>query len=111
MDLKSFLSPLSADAREEFATKCGTSKGHLQNVMYGVRPCAPELAVLIEKHSGGEVTRPDLRTDWEAIWPELAAPTPATPRSPTNHPSQRATDKPCANAGTSRKTPTDKKAA
>ncbi len=73
MDLKTYLAPKTSEQREEFASLCSTSKGHLQNVMYGVRPCAPELAVLIEKHSGGEVTRKDLRPDdWQAIWPELA---------------------------------------
>lgn len=93
MDLKTYLAPMSADQREEFASRCGTSRGHLQNVMYGVRPCAPELAVQIEKHSGGEVTRKDLRPDdWEAIWPELAAPR----RSAANHPAQRSTDKKAA---------------
>lgn len=72
MDLKSFLSPLDAEARERFASRCNTTKGHLQNVMYGVRPCAPELAVLIERNSEGAVTRRDLRPDdWQAIWPEL----------------------------------------
>lgn len=100
MDLKAFLSPLSADAREEFAAKCGTSRGHLQNVMYGIRPCAPELAVLIEKHSACAVTRKDLRDDWQAIWPELAD----APRSAANHPGQRSGDKPVASAGTGRKT-------
>jgi len=72
MDLKTYLKPLDAEAREQFASQCETGVGHLQNVMYGVRPCSPALAVLIERHSGGQVTRRELRPDdWLAIWPEL----------------------------------------
>lgn len=71
MDLKTYLSSLAVPEREGFAQECGTTRGHLQNVMYGHRPCSPELAVAIEKKSAGKVTRRDLRTDWAAIWPEL----------------------------------------
>ncbi len=73
MDLKTFLTPLTPEDRETFAKSCGSSRGHLQNVMYGQRPCAPELAVAIEQKSAGEVTRQELRPDdWQLIWPELA---------------------------------------
>jgi DNA-binding transcriptional regulator YdaS (Cro superfamily) len=71
MDLKSYLSPLSADQREAFAKRCGTTRGHLQNVAYG-KTCAPALATAIELNSGGKVKRKDLRDDWKRIWPELA---------------------------------------
>ena len=72
MDLKTYLSAKTPEEREAFATVCGTSRGHLQNVMYGQRPCAPELAVVIERESDRIVKRPDLRPDdWQAIWPEL----------------------------------------
>lgn len=82
MDLKTYLSPLDAEARERFASRCNTTRGHLQNVMYGVRSCAPELAVLIEVNTDGAVTRRDLRPDdWLAIWPELERRT--TPRTAT----------------------------
>lgn len=70
MDLKAYLSPLSADDRDAFARLCGTTRGHLQNVMYG-KTCAPALAVAIELHSSGAVTRRELRDDWRDIWPEL----------------------------------------
>ena len=77
MDLRTYLASLSSEDRNELAHQCGTSRGHLQNVAYGYRPCAPELAVLIEQQSR-EVTRKDLRPDdWEAIWPELSTPTEA----------------------------------
>lgn len=71
MDLKTYLSPLSQLEREAFAQQCGTTRGHLQNVSYG-KTCAPALATAIEIQSRGAVTRPELRDDWEAIWPELA---------------------------------------
>lgn len=72
MNLKAFLSEMAAEARDEFARNCATTRGHLQNVMYGIRPCAPELAVQVEKMSHGAVRRWDLRPDdWHRIWPEL----------------------------------------
>lgn len=70
MDLKTYLSPMTPEAREVFAVKCGTTRGHLQNVAYG-KSCAPALATAIELNSGGAVKRKDLRDDWKAIWPEL----------------------------------------
>lgn len=89
MDLKSFLSPLSAVQREEFARKCQTTKGHLQNVMYG-KSCATDLAVHIERESNSLVTRKELREDWANHWPELisaegprGATPPAAPASTT----------------------------
>jgi len=58
--------------RATFAIRCDTSLGHLTNVAYGYKPCSPELAVSIERESGGAVTRPELRPeDWRKIWPEL----------------------------------------
>lgn len=74
MDLKAFLKSLPDDAaRETFAAKCGSSAGHLRNVSYGQRPCAPALAVAIERESGRTVTRRELcPDDWEKVWPELA---------------------------------------
>lgn len=71
MDLKNYLSPLPPDARDEFAQRCGTTKGHLQNVMYGLKTCATDLAVLIERESGLLVRRWELREDWFRHWPEL----------------------------------------
>jgi len=71
--LKSYLKALADDdARTEFAGKCSTTLGHLRNVSYGLRPAAAELCVLVERESGGKVTRRDLRPDdWHRIWPEL----------------------------------------
>lgn len=74
MDLKTYLSPMTAEKRDEFARRCGTTKGHLQNVMYGSKTLDAKACVLVEAESGGEVTRIDLRpADWHDIWPELVA--------------------------------------
>jgi len=73
MDLKTYLKSLPADAdREAFALRCGTTLGHMRNVMYGYKPCATDLAVSIERESARAVTRQELRDDWARHWPELA---------------------------------------
>lgn len=72
MDLKTYLTPKSAEERDAFASLCSTTRGHLQNVMYGVRPCATDLAVHIERESHLAVRRWELRPeDWYKHWPEL----------------------------------------
>ncbi len=71
MDLKTYLSELSTGQRDAFAAKCKTSRGHLQNVMYGFKTCATDLAVSIERESGKAVRRWELRDDWHRHWPEL----------------------------------------
>lgn len=74
MDLKSFLKLLpDEEARKAFAESCETSLGHLRNVMYGIKPCSAELAVLLEENSRGQVTRQEMLPEkWRRIWPELA---------------------------------------
>jgi DNA-binding transcriptional regulator YdaS (Cro superfamily) len=73
MSLKTYFADLNAEQREAFAGRCGSTRGVLQNIMYGLRPCAPLLAAAIERESEGKVRRWDLRpTDWHLIWPELA---------------------------------------
>jgi hypothetical protein len=91
MDLKTFLSPMTPEQREAFALRCETTKGHLQNVMYGVRPCATDLAVLIHRESDGSVPRWVLREkDWWKHWPELIG-TDGAPPVPAKEPSESAT--------------------
>lgn len=69
MDLKTFLESLTMKEREDFATRCNSSAGHLKNVSYGYRSCAESLAISIEKESGGKVRcetlRPDV--DWQYL--------------------------------------------
>ncbi len=81
MNLKTYLNGLPPADRERFATACETTVGHLRNVMYGLKSCATDLAVLIEHQSDHAVTRQELRNDWARHWPELigsegAPPTP-----------------------------------
>jgi DNA-binding transcriptional regulator YdaS (Cro superfamily) len=93
MDLRTFLSPLTAPERDEFAKQCGSTRGVLQNIMYGIRPCGPELAVAVERESKGRVRRWDLRPDdWYRIWPELIDTdgAPAIPQSANDNQAARA---------------------
>lgn len=72
MELKEYIKPMTSEERERFAIKCGTTKGHLNNVMYGYKPCGTDLAVAIEAETKKKVTRKELRPDdfWRH-WPDL----------------------------------------
>lgn len=73
MHLRNYIQSLNRDERSEFAARCGTTVGHLNNVSYGYKPCSEKLASLIERESGSAVRRQDMRPDdWAVIWPELA---------------------------------------
>ena len=63
MDLKKYLFGLQRPAREGFASRVGASIGHLQNVAYGHKPCAAELAIAIDRESKGAVRFETLRPD------------------------------------------------
>ena len=72
MELRQFWFGLDTDKREALALDVGSTTGHLNNVAYGYRPCAPALCVQIERAANGSVMRWDLRPDdWHLIWPEL----------------------------------------
>jgi len=74
MSLKNYLKSLPDDeAREAFARDCETSVGHMRNCIYDPKKVlAPAACVLVERRSGMEVRRWDLRPDdWHRIWPEL----------------------------------------
>lgn len=48
------------------------SPGMVHQWIKGIKPISPEKCVLIEKGTGGRLTRKDLRpNDWLEIWPEL----------------------------------------
>jgi DNA-binding transcriptional regulator YdaS (Cro superfamily) len=81
MELKAFIKTLPVSDRDGFAARCGTTIGHIQNVMYGLKSCATDLAVSIERESGNAVTRKELRADWTNHWPELIG-TPGAPEVP-----------------------------
>jgi len=55
MDFKAFFLAIPRPARPDFAKKCGVSVGQLHNIAYGLRPCAVDLAIEIEKASEGKV--------------------------------------------------------
>lgn len=71
-ELKHYLRSLAdEELRRAFALRCGTSLGHMRNVIYG-KPCSPELAAAIDVQSSGVVRRWHMRpVDWHRIWPEL----------------------------------------
>lgn len=75
MNILEYLKQMSRAERTEFAKRCGTSLGHLQNVAYGYKPCKPELAMAIEEESGHavqvETMAPECR--WHVIRNSQAA--------------------------------------
>jgi hypothetical protein len=85
MNLKLHWDALDRAERESLASACGTTHGHLRNVAYGYRACAPGLAAALEIETGRKLRRWDLRPlDWNRNWPELvtaegAPPVPAAP--------------------------------
>lgn len=55
-EIKAYLKSLPDEpTREAFAVRCGSTIGHLRNVMYGLRTCAEELAVALERESEGKL--------------------------------------------------------
>jgi len=69
MDLLTYFKSLPKDTRADFAERCGTTEGHLRNVAYSCKTCAAELAVNIERESGGLVRVEEIRDDidWSVI--------------------------------------------
>lgn len=63
-ELADYLEGLSAQEREAFAERCGTSFPYLRQIAAGLRQPKAQLAVLISKESRGRVS-------CEALLPEL----------------------------------------
>lgn len=63
MDLKTFFMAMDVDRREQFASSCETSRQHITNIAYGLKPCGEKLAVAIDRESLGIVSCEDLRPD------------------------------------------------
>lgn len=64
---------LKSVARPVLAQRCGVADAYLYQILTGRREASAELCVLIERESGKEITRQELRPkDWARIWPELA---------------------------------------
>ena len=69
--LLQYLNALPPDERALFAGRCGTSVSYLRKAVSVGQLLGPALCVSIERASGGQVRRADLRSDWPLIWPEL----------------------------------------
>jgi DNA-binding transcriptional regulator YdaS (Cro superfamily) len=73
MDLRSYLDSLPAGGVSALADRLQISRVYLSQLAAedATRQPSPSLCVSIEQVSGGAVTRPEMRSDWKAIWPEL----------------------------------------
>ena len=71
--LLQYINALPPDERDLFAGRCGTSVSYLRKAVSVGQVLGPALCVSIERASGGQVRRADLRSDWRKIWPELDA--------------------------------------
>ncbi len=63
MQLKDFFLQLSSDERDVFASRCDTTADYIKQIMYGNRPCKAELAINIDRESGGLVKCEELCPD------------------------------------------------
>lgn len=74
MNLRSYLDGLPRGGAANFARRIGVSTVYLSQLAAkqdGRKP-SPELCVVIERETDRQVTRPEMREDWQAIWPELS---------------------------------------
>lgn len=77
--LRAYLNGLELEEQRRFAALCGTTLGYLRKAISTDPRLSPAICAQAEVHSGGAVTRIDLRpSDWHRIWPELIG-TPGAP--------------------------------
>lgn len=63
---------IESTSQAALASALNVSSGLVYQWLKGIRPISAEQCVVIEKVTGGQVTRKDLRPDdWHLIWPEL----------------------------------------
>lgn len=72
MKLKDYLDSLERGGAARLAERLGISSSYLSQLAHGLSPISPARCVEIENATEKNVTRKDLRDDWQAIWPELA---------------------------------------
>ena len=75
MNLRAYLDTLPRGGIADFAGKISITPVYLSQLAAGQdgREPSPQLCLLIDRESGGKVTRKDLRpTDYASIWPDLA---------------------------------------
>lgn len=71
---KLFFKALSDEDKLDFATRCGSSVGYFVVSISRRQNFKAGLCVLIERESGGAVSRKNLRpADWHLVWPELVS--------------------------------------
>ena len=74
MKLSRYLQNAGLGAASHLAKEIGSWPANVSDYGNGKREVPVIHCVLIEKATGGQVTRRDLRPkDWKLIWPELAA--------------------------------------
>ena len=72
MKLSQYIKRFPLAERTDFALAVGTTIGHLNNVVYGMRVASASLAKQIAMRTERAVAEWDLRPeDWHLIWPEL----------------------------------------
>lgn len=72
--LLDLLNGMDKGEREAFALRCGTTVGYLRKSVSVRQKLRASTCALIERESGGAITRQELRPDdWQVIWPELAS--------------------------------------
>ena len=72
-ELVQYINTLSKDEQTVFAQRCGTTVGYIRKAASTGQSMNAKTCVLIERESGGKVTRLHMcPNDWRDIWPELA---------------------------------------
>lgn len=74
MDLRSYLNGLPRGGAANFAGRIGVTPVYLSQLAskQDGREPSPALCVVIERETDRQITRQELRSDWQSIWPELA---------------------------------------
>lgn len=73
MDLKTYLDRLPRGGEKNFAKRLDIGRTYLSALKHraGDRQPGQKLCVQIEQLTDYQVTRQELRVDWQDIWPEL----------------------------------------
>lgn len=88
MELRDFTNDLPRGGVTELAARCGITPIYLSQIAarQNDREASPELCVVIERETVGQVRRWDLRPkDWHRIWPELVGVKGAPKPAPAPH--------------------------
>ena len=85
MKLLEYVKTLST--QRELAVKLAITPVLISQWANEMRPVPPDRCVEIERATGGQVSRKDLRpSDWERIWPEIAIEPTKRPRAQVTPP-------------------------